>query len=83
MTISRLCASSPSNECIKLIQFSSEGGDGVVDVRLLHRWALPVELRYSDFPIAIGLRKNNRNIGLAKLSDFKYQTSKTGLPMAR
>jgi hypothetical protein len=26
-------------------------------------------LRYSDFSIAIGLRKNNRNIGLAKLLD--------------
>ncbi len=27
-------------------------------------------------------KKNNRNIGLAKLSDFKYRTSKTGLPIA-
>jgi hypothetical protein len=26
-------------------------------------------LRYSDFSIAIGLRKNDWNIGLAKLSD--------------
>ena len=47
------------------------------------RWALPIELRYSDFPIAIKLRKNNPNIGLAKLSDFKYQTSKTILPIVR
>jgi hypothetical protein len=39
-------------------------------------------LRFSDFPIVIGLRKNNRNIGLAKLSDFKYRTSKPGLPIA-
>ncbi len=31
--------------------------------------------------IAIGLRKNNRNIDLAKLSDFKYRTSKTRLPI--
>ncbi len=47
------------------------------------RWALPIELRYSDIPIAIGLRINNRNIGLAMLSDFKDQTSKTGLPIVR
>ncbi len=32
-------------------------------------------LRYSDFSIAIGLRKNNRNIGLAKLSDQQNWTS--------
>ncbi len=43
------------------------------------RWALPIELQYYDFPIAVVLRKNNRNIGLAKLSDFKYWTSKTEL----
>jgi hypothetical protein len=36
-------------------------------------------MRYSDFPkaigVIIGLRKINRNIGLEKLSDFKYRTS--------
>ncbi len=47
----------------------------------IERWALPIELRYSDFPIAIGLRKSNRNIGLAKLSDFKYWASNTGSPI--
>ncbi len=36
-----------------------------------------------DLPIAIGLRKNYRNISLAKPSDFKYRTSKTGLPIVR
>ncbi len=36
-----------------------------------------------NIPIAIGLRKNKRNIGLAKLSDFKYRTSKTGLLIVR
>jgi hypothetical protein len=41
------------------------------------RWALSIELN-CDISIAIRLRKTNRNISLAKLSDVKYPTSKTG-----
>ncbi len=48
------------------------------DLQYKQRWAFLIELRYSD---NIGIRKINRDIGLAKLSDFKYWTNKTGLPI--
>ncbi len=36
----------------------------------IQRWSLPIEFRFSYIPIAIGLSKNYRNIGLTYLSDF-------------
>ncbi len=48
------------------------------DLQYKQRWAFPIELRYSD---NIGIRKINLDISLAKLSDFKYRTNKTGLPI--
>jgi hypothetical protein len=49
---------------------------------LYQRWGFPIEFRYSDIPIAIGLRKTigeyltNIAIGL-----FNYRTNSTGLPV--
>jgi hypothetical protein len=47
------------------------------------RLALPIEFRYSNIPIAIGLSNSYRNIGLTYLSDFNYRTSYFGLPIVR
>ncbi len=55
-------------------------------VQCLHsiqRWALPIEFRYYDIPIAIGLSNSYRNIGLTYLSDFNYLTSYIGLRIVR
>ena len=45
------------------------------------RWALPIEFRYSDILIPIGLSNSYQNIGLTYLSDFNYWTSDIGLPI--
>ncbi len=39
------------------------------------KWALQIELRFSEILIAIGLRKNYRDIGLTQLSDQQHCTS--------
>ncbi len=44
------------------------------------RWALPIELRYSD---SYRTKKKYRNIGLTYLSDFNCRTSSIGIPMVR
>ncbi len=50
---------------------------------VLSSMALPIEFRYSDIPIAVGLSNSYRNIGLTYLSDFNYRTSYIGLPIVR
>ena len=47
------------------------------------RWALPIEFRYSDILIPIGLSNSYQNIGLTYLSDFNYWTSYIGLLIVR